>query len=223
MKLDKPYAFKDAYERIRKAANVRTQTEVAKLLDIKQSSISDAKGKNTIPDGWLLKLYRKFNLEPDWILYGLGPRSLHDMTPGVAEGFAGYAEKSPEAIVYAMSASDPADGSWKRLPKGRIPLAEACVRENLLVVQMDNKSMDPVIKQDAYVGIDPSDAIVKSGEIYALTVSGEGLIVKRIIRNLEKKHLVLLSENPSYQPQNIPFDSSDYSVIGKAIWVIQEL
>ena len=223
MKLDKPYAFKDAYERICDATNVRTQTEVAKLLDIKQSSISDAKGKNTIPDGWLLKLYRRFRLEPDFILYGLGPRSLHDMTSGVAEGFAGYAEKAPEAIVYAMSASDPADGSWKRLPKGKIPLPGSCVREKLLVVQMDNKSMDPVIKQDAHVGIDPLDVIIKSGEIYALAVTGEGLIVKRIHRDLEKRQLVLLSENPSYQPQNIPIDSPDYVVIGKTIWVIQEL
>ena len=47
----KPDTFEDAYARIQAATRTRTQTEIANLLGIKQSSISDAKKKNTIPDG----------------------------------------------------------------------------------------------------------------------------------------------------------------------------
>ena len=60
----KPDTFDNAYSRIRVATQTRTQTEVAKLLGIKQSSISDAKKKNTVPDGWLITLYRACGLEP---------------------------------------------------------------------------------------------------------------------------------------------------------------
>ncbi len=223
MKLDKPYSFKDAYARILDAANVRTQTEVARLLDIKQSSISDAKGKNVVPDGWLLKLYQKFKLEPDWILYGLGPRSLHNPVEGVSEGLATYAGKAPEAIVYAMSATNPEDGNWKRLPVTRIPLVESCIREKLLVTQMDNGSMDPIIRQEAFVGLDSGDSTIKSGEIYSLSIRGEGLVIKRVVRDLESKTLVLLSENPAYKPQRIPLDSQEFEVVGKVVWVIQAI
>jgi len=223
MKVTSPYSFKDVYERILDAANVRTQTEVAQLLDIKQSSISDAKGKNVIPDGWLLKLYQKYKLEPDWVLYGLGPRSLHDPALGVAEGCAVYAGSAPEAIVYAMSATDPEDGNWKRLPTTRIPLMESYLRDKLIVTQMDNASMEPIIRQEAYVGLDAGETMIKSGEIYALSIKGEGLVIKRAVRDLEIKMLILYSENPSHQPQRIPLDSPDYVCIGKVTWVMQAI
>lgn len=45
--------FQDAYERILQATGLRTQSEVAALLGVKQSSISDAKRRKHIPDPWL--------------------------------------------------------------------------------------------------------------------------------------------------------------------------
>jgi hypothetical protein len=67
--------FEDAFDRIKKATGLRTQVEVAKLLDIRQSSISDAKRRKSIPDGWLIKLYQLYGLNPNWILEGNNPSS----------------------------------------------------------------------------------------------------------------------------------------------------
>lgn len=47
---------KSALERVFKAAERRTQTDLAELLGIKQSSISDAKKRNAIPTEWLVNL-----------------------------------------------------------------------------------------------------------------------------------------------------------------------
>lgn len=55
--------------------------QLAKLFAIPQSSISDAKKRNTIPAEWLVKLLRLKGINPEWILTGLGPQRL-----GTAKG-----------------------------------------------------------------------------------------------------------------------------------------
>lgn len=222
----KPDTFDNAYARIRAATHTRTQTEVAKLLGIKQSSISDAKKKNTIPDGWLVTLYRACGLEPDWVLYGQEPSTrFADGTAaaGVREPTAAYAAMPNRATVYAMTRTDQESGAWVRDPLESIPLPDVLARANLVVVRMDNTSMDPGIRRNAYVGIDCTDNPVRSGEIYALDMPGEGLVIKRLVRDLENKRLLLLADNPTHQPQSLPLDNPGVAVVGKAVWVIQEI
>lgn len=63
-----------ALQRFFEAAECRTQTELAEFLGIRQSSIADAKKRGTIPSDWLLALWRKKGVNPDWILTGQGAR-----------------------------------------------------------------------------------------------------------------------------------------------------
>lgn len=63
-------------KRVFEVAGCRTQAELADFWGIKQSSISDAKKRERIPAEWLLTLWRKKGVNPDWILTGQGPRSL---------------------------------------------------------------------------------------------------------------------------------------------------
>ncbi|MFU2208186.1 helix-turn-helix domain-containing protein [Solidesulfovibrio sp. C21] len=60
--------FEIAMERIQSITGSRTQTELGNILGIKQSSISDAKRRQVIPDGWLVTLYRRYGANPSWIL-----------------------------------------------------------------------------------------------------------------------------------------------------------
>lgn len=69
-------AFDESLRRIMDHTGTRTQVELASILGIKQSSISDAKKRQSVPAEWLLKLYRSHNLNPDWITTGEGPRFL---------------------------------------------------------------------------------------------------------------------------------------------------
>lgn len=222
----KPDTFDNAYSRIRVATQTRTQTEVAKLLGIKQSSISDAKKKNTVPDGWLITLYRACGLEPDWILYGQEPASRREggvLPVGVCETGASYTATPTRSTVYAMTRTDPETGAWVRDGLESIPLPESLVRANLLVVRMDNASMEPGIRRNAYVGIDCAEAPLRSGEIYALDMTGEGLVIKRVLRDLENQRLLLVSDNPAHQAQSLPLDNPGVGIVGKAVWVIQEI
>ena len=222
----KPDNFEDAYARIQAATKAKTQTEIAAILGIKQSSISDAKKKNTVPDGWLVTLYRMFFLEPDWILYGQLPavrRESGGAADCVRETAVAYVAPPSRITVYAMSPTDPQTQAWIREPLETLPLFEALRRPNLLVVRMDNASMEPTVRRGAYIGIDCDDLRLRSGEIYALDIPGEGLVIKRVNRDLENQRLELGADNPLHKSLSLPLDIPGLTSIGKAAWVIQEL
>lgn len=69
-------SFPDAYARIQEVTGCRTQVELCQRLAIRQSSISDAKRRASIPAGWLIALLRLYAVSPDWILTGTGGRYL---------------------------------------------------------------------------------------------------------------------------------------------------
>jgi len=70
--LDTIDAFEIIYSRILSVTNCITQMELATVLEISQSSISDAKRRASIPDTWLIILFDKFRLNPDYLRCGTG-------------------------------------------------------------------------------------------------------------------------------------------------------
>ena len=54
--IEKMTNFDEILDRIKKATGARTQVELASLLGIRQSSISDAKRRNSVPADWYMKL-----------------------------------------------------------------------------------------------------------------------------------------------------------------------
>ena len=70
--------FEAVMARIHAVTETRTQVQLAGVLDVRQSSISDAKRRASIPDGWLVKLLRTHLVLPDWILTGKGPQYLNN-------------------------------------------------------------------------------------------------------------------------------------------------
>ena len=102
--------FTAQYARLFEAAGCRTQVELAGVLGIRQSSVSDAKRRNTLPAEWLLRLLQRKGINPEWILSGQGARfllpcegnasarcSAQAVQPVPAEGAA---RTSPSVCIY---------------------------------------------------------------------------------------------------------------------------
>ena len=87
------------------AAECHTQTELAELLGIRQSSVCDAKKRRAVPAEWLVKLLRLKNVNPEWILTGTGPKHL-----GPARG-----EEPPAPVVYLTRIRPPQECSAQEL------------------------------------------------------------------------------------------------------------
>ena len=64
--------FEIIYNRILSVTNCTTQMELITVLDVSQSSISDAKRRRSIPDTWLIILFDKFRMNPDYLRYSTG-------------------------------------------------------------------------------------------------------------------------------------------------------
>ena len=62
--------FEAQYKRVLEAAECRTQVQLADFLQVRQSSVSDAKRRKSIPAEWRIKLFEKRRINPEWILHG---------------------------------------------------------------------------------------------------------------------------------------------------------
>jgi len=67
---EKVERFEAAMERIKNVFGVRTQVQLAELIGVRQSSISDAKRRCSIPSDWLLTIWNKTGHSPTWIMEG---------------------------------------------------------------------------------------------------------------------------------------------------------
>ena len=62
--------------RVFEAAGCRTQLELAAILDVTQSAVSDAKRRGVIPADWLIKLLQLRGVNPIWVKNGIEPKFL---------------------------------------------------------------------------------------------------------------------------------------------------
>ena len=73
--------FESQYRRLFEAAECGTQAELAAFLNLKQSSISDAKRRKSVPSDWLVKLFEKKRINPDWVRCGASAKYLVPAQP----------------------------------------------------------------------------------------------------------------------------------------------
>ncbi|EPR36225.1 phage C1 repressor [Alkalidesulfovibrio alkalitolerans DSM 16529] len=224
--------FDNVLERIKKATGARTQVELASILSIRQSSISDAKRRNSVPADWYLKLYRSHGLNPDWLSDGIEPMYLK---PGMAESsanFQGAAEasaaygKTPSRSrvvnVSSMAGLVTDQGGWQPDFVSQLSIPETLHKPSILVVRVDGAGMEPLIRRGAYVGLDSDRTRVRSGEIYGIHVPHEGLVLKRVFFDADNDRFLLRSENPEHPEQSVPTSTAEDKIVGRVVWLLQE-
>lgn len=87
--MKKDVSYPDVIKRIQAATHTRSQTELASLLEISQSSVAEAKRRQAIPADWYLKLFEKLGVNPDWLKSGSGRYTCAqrpDMSPATGTG-----------------------------------------------------------------------------------------------------------------------------------------
>lgn len=223
--------FDEILGRIKKATGARTQVELANLLGIRQSSISDAKRRNSVPADWYMKLYRSLGLNPEWLSDGIEPMYLkpgladasiaHVSEPGAAYGKS--PSRSRVVNVSSMVGLDSDEGVWQPEFVAQLAIPETYFRPSLLVVRVDASGMEPLIRKGAFAGLDTEQKRILPGEVYGVYAPHEGLVLKRIFFDAESNRFILRSENPSHPEQYMATEVKDRQLIGRVIWVLQEL
>lgn len=228
--------FDEIFERIKLATNTRTQVELAEVLDIRQSSISDAKRRNSVPSDWYMKLFEQFGLNPDWLKKGNGPmylRTEQGYTPvdapvnafPVCEDVSKHCGPDAKNLIVSVHSTQTApEGDESVGPVlGRLNIPQSFASPGLYVVRIDASGMEPHIRKGAFVGIDTANRNVSSGELYAVRLPYEGLVLKRAYVDAQNSCLILRSEDPSHPEMSLPLEGHESHIVGRLIWVLQRL
>jgi phage repressor protein C with HTH and peptisase S24 domain len=222
--------FEDALERIKKATGARTQVQLAEVLDVRQSSISDAKRRCSIPSDWFLKLYRSHGLDPDWLAEGVEPVYINAAKAKIPadtllrEAPAPYGRLNSRGRVVPVSSMAGADKdgeTWSPNPLEELSVPESFCRSKLQVVKVDSASMAPVIGRGAFVGIDCDRKDHPDGDLCAVHFPHQGLTIRRVY--MQGDTFLLKAENDKYSDLTIPAEEMDKRTVGRVIWVLQNL
>lgn len=222
--------FEDALERIKKATGARTQVQLAEVLDVRQSSISDAKRRCSIPSDWFLKLYRSHGLDPDWLAEGVEPVYINASKSKIPadtllrEAPAPYGRLNSRGRVVpvsTMAGADKDSGTWAPQPTEELSVPESFCRPKLQVVKVDSASMAPVIDRSAFVGIDCDQRDHPDGDLCAVHFPHQGLTIRRVF--MQGDTFLLKAENEKYSDLTIPAAEMDKRTVGRVIWVLQTL
>ncbi len=225
--------FAEIFERIKLATSTRTQVELAEVLDIRQSSISDAKRRNSVPSDWYMKLFEQFGLNPDWLKKGSGPmylRTEQGYTPVdaptagmVCEDAGKYGGPDAKNAIVTVYSTQAGDGEEPSAPLGRLNIPQSFASPGLQVVRIDISSMEPYIRKGAFVGIDTAQRHVASGELYGVRLPYEGLVLKRAYIDTQNNQLVLRNENPAHPEVSLPLEGHETHIVGRVAWVLQRI
>lgn len=59
-------------QRLCRAGNIKTDSALAKILNVSPQSVYDAKKKNRVPTAWAVTIAERFGVTVDWLLFGRG-------------------------------------------------------------------------------------------------------------------------------------------------------
>lgn len=226
--------FQEVYDRVRFATNTKTQAELATILEIRQSSISDAKRRDSVPPEWYIKLFEKFGLNPDWIKQGIGPmylRTEQGYIPrelplaGVHETPIHYGDPISKSVlntVFSMRCEYDGGNSFPILQSiGKIALPQPYTGPSILVFQTESDAFLPLIRRYTYLGVNTNFTHPQSGEIYAILMPHEGIVLKRLFLNTQKDGFCLCTDQNDSHKSFLPAKECPTRILGRLAWVFQ--
>ena len=111
-------------------------------------------------------------------------------------------------------------------PIGTLMISQEFSSQSIEVLKVNDKGMEPYIKNNAYVGIDTDNKnrIPISGHIYCVYLPYEGPVIKYVTKNQEG--IVLKSKNTMYNDieiSNEELKTGKSFIMGKVKWVWQDI
>lgn len=213
---------KDVIPKLMEAAGVKTYVELAKFLKITPQNIWNAKDRNKVPVGWVMKIREKTGKSVEEITVGaeLGPSVLQQSSRPMAGD-----EDSVVAeilIPYGLP-------SIKGNRKSRIlldmlqkwtddfPLEE---RPGFVSWIIDTDNMEPSLPMNSMVLIDTNQTNIMAPGIYAFQAAG--YMTFRRLSLSPDGNIDVVNDNKAYPSQNLPpkilLESAGMKIVGRVIF-----
>ena len=204
-----------------KALKISSQNRLAILLGINRAGITQAKNKGVVPDKWILELYRRYGINPDWIETGKGKIF-------IAERNGKIIIPKYKGVPHVKARLCAGDGSFEVDENIRDYwmfrtewLKSKGVASDMILIDIHGNSMEPELKDRDTVMIDTSRKEILAGAIYGVGIE-DTIMVKRIEKHPGK--LVLISDNKDYEPVYLSQDEmGSVRIIGKVVWISRDV
>ena len=166
----------------------------------------------------IVKLYRKFGLNPQWIDSGVG--NVFISTRSQSDVEFKYIPKVAARLSAGTGSFESDDYITDYLSFQTKWLAGKGAANHMVAMEVFGQSMEPAIKEGDTVLIDQSQNSIIAGTIYAVGVE-DTILIKRVEKHPDK--LVLTSDNKDYEPIYLKREETDkVRIIGKIIWSCRE-
>lgn len=209
--------MKERIKTLRKELKL-TQTEFGEKLGKASNTISNYEAGNRQIDSATIKLICSvYNVNPDWLLNGIGNMFLDNAIVDDTITVPYYQEVSAAAgsgaLVY--------DENTVKHIKISSAIININAGDNVCLINATGNSMMPVIDDKDLLLVDLSQKLITDEGIYVIRLDTT-LVVKRVQKILNG--IILISDNPQYPPKELTadnFNENDAAVIGKVIAVIK--
>lgn len=250
--MDTAKSFEARFQRILQAVGARSESELARILEIHPSSVGTAKKRAKIPTGWIEAISERFGISANWLFFGSG--AMHDAdrvtveparagTLRAGDPIARVVAKPSEAgdviecadcelVMVPMVEARLSAGTGSFETGGDIErryafrtdfLLRKGAPSSMVLMRVDGDSMDPYVLNGDVVLIDQSQREPRAGKVYAVGVE-DVVYLKRV--NAVPGKIILSSYNPDYPPIEVDARgdlSNGIRIIGRAVWVGREL
>jgi phage repressor protein C with HTH and peptisase S24 domain len=210
--------FETFIRRVKQATCISSLNKISVDLGVHRSSITQARKRDSIPAKWILQLFRKHRLNPDWLESGTGPQFLNS-SEIPEDGFVRI-PKVRARLCAGNGSFEVGSGIEGYYSFRRDWLSKKGSIGNMTLLDIVGNSMEPELKNGDTILVDKSQKEILAGAVYAVGIE-DTIMVKRV-----EKHpsgLVLLSDNPKYGPISPKRgDPNRIRIIGKVIWVCRE-
>jgi hypothetical protein len=99
--------FDDVWKRIKELTNIKKMKELAELVGTTQPNVSLKKKADIFPAEWAYEVGKKYGLLTEWIMTGIGPRKLEEISTKeveiiskIEEWIKQVEEKEPGALAW---------------------------------------------------------------------------------------------------------------------------
>lgn len=205
------------------------QQQFGEKIGIQQSAVSAIEKGDRLPTiEQLMSIMELFGRSADFWLFGdvksinyeqLGTHSEGHMVADSAEIRYQSTVKMPVRAL--AGAGNPCDLE-QLTPIGHITIEADYDGPNIVALQIRGNSMEPNIMNGAHVGVDRTDREIISGQLYAIYIPYEGIVVKRIFVGPEL--IKIKSDNPAFPDHDLSIDRINWDtfVQGRVKWVLQK-
>ncbi|MHB8281952.1 MAG: XRE family transcriptional regulator [bacterium] len=223
--------YKDIADKIKfflKEKNIK-QDEIVNKLNISLQQLQaylNKPDKNKIPLDYLFEIADFLKIEPEYFYKkDYKPVSIVPcVSASQSQDLSIDESKYQKVPVYSFVGAGKFIDLTEIEPIDTLLIPKEFYREQLSIVKVIGPSMEPYIKDGAYVAIDLNYKELISGYIYCVNLDYEGVLIKYVIKNREG--ITLKSENPKFDNIFIKKEEitdSDHFVIGRVVWVWQNI